>query len=283
VTCAASSRIQVVTRMTQNDDVFSQELFRGLVSFLSPCVLPLVPGYISMLSGIGMELAPPGRGSQLPACSLPRSAFVAGFFCRLISFGASASAVGSSFSRTAVPRSRRRSLILPLAFHLIGALIKLNLRIGIIFGVSRRPKYRAFLHRTHCSAGLGVFIFSRFADGFSVRPSLAVSIAMSSLRTKLRSPESGAASSLASHSLSVGILYRPDLSAVLQFCLATDRLPGASCSSPLLRRPRIPFLLTALGSANSCFTKLSKILHADRTLTARFAFVRRGDWSASTN
>src|ERR1700737_2498911 len=27
----------------------------GLISFLSPCVLPLVPGYISMLSGIGME------------------------------------------------------------------------------------------------------------------------------------------------------------------------------------------------------------------------------------
>ncbi len=30
----------------------------GLVSFLSPCVLPLVPGYISMLSGIGMEPRP---------------------------------------------------------------------------------------------------------------------------------------------------------------------------------------------------------------------------------
>ena len=27
----------------------------GLISFLSPCVLPLVPGYISMLSGIGVE------------------------------------------------------------------------------------------------------------------------------------------------------------------------------------------------------------------------------------
>ncbi len=25
----------------------------GVVSFLSPCVLPLVPGYVSMLSGIG--------------------------------------------------------------------------------------------------------------------------------------------------------------------------------------------------------------------------------------
>ncbi len=30
-------------------------LLAGLVSFLSPCVLPLVPGYVSMLSGIGME------------------------------------------------------------------------------------------------------------------------------------------------------------------------------------------------------------------------------------
>ena len=27
----------------------------GVISFLSPCVLPLVPGYISMLSGIGVE------------------------------------------------------------------------------------------------------------------------------------------------------------------------------------------------------------------------------------
>jgi len=30
-------------------------ILAGLVSFLSPCVLPLVPGYVSMLSGIGME------------------------------------------------------------------------------------------------------------------------------------------------------------------------------------------------------------------------------------
>jgi cytochrome c-type biogenesis protein len=29
--------------------------FAGLVSFLSPCVLPLVPGYVSMISGVGIE------------------------------------------------------------------------------------------------------------------------------------------------------------------------------------------------------------------------------------
>lgn len=37
----------------------------GLISFLSPCVLPLVPGYISMLSGIGMEQL--RRGSVAPS------------------------------------------------------------------------------------------------------------------------------------------------------------------------------------------------------------------------
>src|SRR5260370_7447746 len=31
----------------------------GLVSFLSPCVLPLVPGYVSMLSRIGLHQLPP--------------------------------------------------------------------------------------------------------------------------------------------------------------------------------------------------------------------------------
>ena len=49
----------------------------GLVSFLSPCVLPLVPGYISMLSGIGMEQL---RQGQQPRGSLFLSAlsFVVG-------------------------------------------------------------------------------------------------------------------------------------------------------------------------------------------------------------
>ena len=66
----------------------------GLVSFLSPCVLPLVPGYISMLSGIGMEQL---RKGEVPTGGLFSSslAFVAGFSAVFISFGASASAVGA--------------------------------------------------------------------------------------------------------------------------------------------------------------------------------------------
>ena len=65
----------------------------GLVSFLSPCVLPLVPGYISMLSGVGMEQL---RKGEVPSSSLLGSSlsFIAGFSVVFISFGASASAVG---------------------------------------------------------------------------------------------------------------------------------------------------------------------------------------------
>ena len=99
----------------------------GLVSFLSPCVLPLVPGYISMLSGIGVEQLKEGnapRGGLL----LSAVAFVLGFSIVFISFGASASAVGTFLVRN-------RSLLAPLAgslivlfgLHLVGWLAKITI------------------------------------------------------------------------------------------------------------------------------------------------------------
>jgi cytochrome c-type biogenesis protein len=107
----------------------------GLVSFLSPCVLPLVPGYISMLSGIGVEQLKEG---QTPRAGLLTSAlaFVFGFSIVFITFGASASAVGSFLVRN-------RSLLAPLAgaliilfgLHLIGWLSKISLRAGFVIGI----------------------------------------------------------------------------------------------------------------------------------------------------
>jgi len=107
----------------------------GLVSFLSPCVLPLVPGYISMLSGIGVEQLKEG---QTPRGGLLTSAlaFVLGFSIVFITFGASASAVGSFLVRN-------RSLLAPLAgalivlfgLHLVGWLAKISLRAGFVIGI----------------------------------------------------------------------------------------------------------------------------------------------------
>jgi len=107
----------------------------GLISFLSPCVLPLVPGYISMLSGIGMEQL---RQGQQPRGGLFASSlsFVIGFSVVFIAFGASASAVGAFLGR-------HRSFLAPIAgalillfgLHLLGLLIKLTVRAGLILGV----------------------------------------------------------------------------------------------------------------------------------------------------
>src|ERR1700720_2260150 len=107
----------------------------GLVSFLSPCVLPLVPGYISMLSGIGMEQL---RQGQQPRGGLFASAlaFVMGFSAVFISFGASASVVGSFLREhrgTLAPIAG--ALILLFGLHLLGLLIKLTVRVGLILGV----------------------------------------------------------------------------------------------------------------------------------------------------
>ncbi len=108
----------------------------GLVSFLSPCVLPLVPGYISMLSGIGMEQL---RQGQPPRAGLFASslAFVAGFSAVFISFGASASAVGAFLrqNRTFLAPIAG-ALILLFGLHLLGLLIKLTVRAGLILGAA---------------------------------------------------------------------------------------------------------------------------------------------------
>jgi cytochrome c-type biogenesis protein len=68
----------------------------GFLSFISPCVLPLIPGYLSFVSGLSMEEFRAGTATsssrwQLLSASL---AFVAGFSLVFIALGASASAVG---------------------------------------------------------------------------------------------------------------------------------------------------------------------------------------------
>jgi cytochrome c-type biogenesis protein len=106
----------------------------GLFSFLSPCVLPLVPGYISMLSGIGVEQL---RQGEQPKGGLFSSAlsFVVGFSVVFIGFGASASAVGGFLQQ-------HKNLLTPIAgalillfgLQLLGALNKMNVRAGIVVG-----------------------------------------------------------------------------------------------------------------------------------------------------
>jgi cytochrome c-type biogenesis protein len=69
----------------------------GVISFLSPCVLPLVPGYISYVAGRSLPEAP-ARGGAVLAAGLPAALlsifFVLGFSTVFVILGASATALG---------------------------------------------------------------------------------------------------------------------------------------------------------------------------------------------
>src|SRR5258708_13219672 len=109
-------------------------LFAGLISFLSPCVLPLVPGYVSMLSGVGVEQLRSGQPARnsLFASSL---AFVAGFSIVFISFGASASVVGQFLLRNkSFMGPIAGAVIVLFGLHLVGGLVKIPVNIALIIG-----------------------------------------------------------------------------------------------------------------------------------------------------
>jgi cytochrome c-type biogenesis protein len=68
----------------------------GLLSFVSPCVLPLVPSYISYITGLSIEqLTDANARSQFKRAIVVNALlFIAGFSVVFIAFGASASFVG---------------------------------------------------------------------------------------------------------------------------------------------------------------------------------------------
>ncbi len=67
----------------------------GLVSVITPCVLPLVPGYLSAVSAVeANRLGHPGAARRVVLSSLP---FIAGFTVVFVLLGAGAAAIGGLF------------------------------------------------------------------------------------------------------------------------------------------------------------------------------------------
>jgi cytochrome c-type biogenesis protein len=68
----------------------------GFLSFLAPCVLPLVPGYLSAVSAVDADrLGEPGNARRVVAASLP---FVAGFSAVFVLLGTAAALIGGSLA-----------------------------------------------------------------------------------------------------------------------------------------------------------------------------------------
>lgn len=99
----------------------------GLASFLSPCVLPLVPGYISLISGVSIDhLRGEGEydshaGSRR-AVILNSLAFNAGLSLIFLSLGATAGLVGAAITSRPWVRIVGGVIIIVFGLHLIGLL-----------------------------------------------------------------------------------------------------------------------------------------------------------------
>src|SRR6266566_1792730 len=218
----------------------------GLFSFLSPCVLPLVPGYISMLSGIGMEQL---RQGEVPRSGLFSSAmaFVAGFSVVFIAFGASASAVG--------------------------ALIKLKLRIGVILGVILAAMgVAALVRQGPLFAGLkAVHFFSLSLIGF-FGPALARWLNRDvHLRSSIAQPGIWSGFLLGfAFAFGWTPCIGPILTAVLALAAASDTIArGVLLLAVYSAGLAIPFLLTALliSQFMTFYKNFRKYLHAVEVLS----------------
>jgi cytochrome c-type biogenesis protein len=94
----------------------------GLVSFVSPCVLPLVPAYLSLLTGESLEdLKAETRAAARLQAVAHAVAFVAGFSLIFIGLGLSASAIGGALDANRVLIAQVGGvLVVILGLHMMG-------------------------------------------------------------------------------------------------------------------------------------------------------------------
>jgi cytochrome c-type biogenesis protein len=240
----------------------------GLVSFLSPCVLPLVPGYISMLSGIGMEQL---RKGEVPTGGLFSSslAFVAGFSAVFISFGASASAVGTFLRQNrGVLAPIAGALILLFGLHLLGVLIKLTFKMGLAIGaVLVLLGVTSLALHAPLFAGLGAMhFFSLSLIGF-FGPAMARWLNRDvRIQSKIGQPGIWSAFLLGfAFAFGWTPCIGPILATVLALAAASDTIArGVLLLAIYSAGLAVPFLLTALGIGQfmKFYQNFRKYLHA---------------------
>jgi cytochrome c-type biogenesis protein len=168
----------------------------GVFSFLSPCVLPLIPSYLSFVSGVSLEDM---RGAQAAArvrtrVVLNSVAFILGFSLVFVSLGASASFLGGLFlGYRDFIRIAGGLFVLLVGLYLIGLFkiaaldryLQFNLKdkpagylgsvlVGITFAVAWTPCVGPVLGAVLALAGAsgevgrGIFLLSGYAAGLAL-------------------------------------------------------------------------------------------------------------------
>jgi cytochrome c-type biogenesis protein len=144
----------------------------GLLSFLSPCVLPMVPIYITYLAGCSATATTEGRRQSALVNSI---AFGAGFTTVFVGFWASFGLVGYVLSDYADPlRQFGGAVLIVMGFHQAGLL-----RIPLLYRQFRRDLQLSVRATPTTSAAMGL----AFAAGWTpcVGPVLAGIIGLASM------------------------------------------------------------------------------------------------------
>lgn len=143
----------------------------GILSFISPCVLPLVPGYLSFISGVSldsMRTGPAGAGDGVAVAAPPAAvgrqvffaslAFVLGFSVVFVSLGAAASTIGAALmSRLTLMGKIAGVLLIIFGLHTMGLL-----KIGWLY------KEKRFQTQSKPAGLLGAFVVGlAFAFGWT--------------------------------------------------------------------------------------------------------------------
>ncbi len=151
----------------------------GLVSFFSPCVVPLLPGYLSYASGLGAAEVVEGtsrRGRMLAGASL----FVLGFAVIFVITGVVAGSAGRALAEHRVIISRVLGVVVIILGLIFAGVLKIgqrDLRLHRIpaVGVAAAPLIGVVfaLGWTPClSPTLGVVINLGFSEGTALRGGL---------------------------------------------------------------------------------------------------------------
>ena len=113
----------------------------GILSFLSPCVLPLIPAYFTFITGFSLEELTENRNSETrKKVFLSTVSFVSGFSLIFILMGASASYLGSlMFNYRGLIRIIGGILIILMGVHLTGIIRIPGLDVEKRINMERKP------------------------------------------------------------------------------------------------------------------------------------------------
>jgi len=94
----------------------------GIISFLSPCVLPIVPGYLSLMSGVTVGELPEARDRALRHIVVNTALFVAGFTVVFVILGLVTTEIGQTLFENQDTLTRiSGGLVLLMAAYLAGS------------------------------------------------------------------------------------------------------------------------------------------------------------------